>query len=152
MTIKALLIANRGEIAIRIARAASELGMRTVVVFSDDDARSLHTRRADKAAPLQGTGAKAYLDIAEIVAAARAENCDAVHPGYGFLSENATFARACLDAGLIFAGPSPDVLELFGDKAAARRLAKRCGVPVSRGTEGPTSLDQARAFLKSLGP
>src|SRR5271169_1893049 len=117
MTIKALLIANRGEIAIRIARAASELGMRTVAVFSDDDVRSLHTRRADKAAPLKGTGAKAYLDIAEIVAAARAENCDAVHPGYGFLSENAAFAEACGKAGLVFVGPDPVTLDLFGDKA-----------------------------------
>ncbi len=152
MTIKALLIANRGEIAIRIARAASELGIRTVAIFSEDDARSLHVGRADRAAPLKGSGAKAYLDIAQIVAAARAEGCDAVHPGYGFLSENATFGRACLDAGLIFVGPDPAVLELFGDKVAARRLAERCRVAVSRGTQGPTTLDQARAFLAGLGP
>jgi acetyl/propionyl-CoA carboxylase alpha subunit/acetyl-CoA carboxylase carboxyltransferase component len=152
MTIKSLLVANRGEIAIRIARAASELGIRTVAIFSEDDARSLHVRRADHAAPLRGAGAKAYLDIAQIVALATAEGCDAVHPGYGFLSENAAFARACLEAGLIFVGPNPAVLELFGDKASARRLAARCGVAVSRGTAGPTTLDQAREFLADLGP
>ena len=120
MTVRSLLVANRGEIAIRIARAASELGIRTVAIFSEDDARSLHARRADHAAQLRGAGAKAYLDIEQIVALARAEGCDAVHPGYGFLSENAAFARACLEAGLIFVGPNPAALELFGDKASAR--------------------------------
>ena len=152
MTIKSLLVANRGEIAIRIARAASELRIRTVAIFSEDDATSLHTRRADRAAPLRGSGAKAYLDIEQIVALAMAEGCDAVHPGYGFLSENAAFARACHEAGLIFVGPNPAVLELFGDKASARRLAERCGVAVSRGTRCPTTLDQAREFLADLGP
>jgi acetyl/propionyl-CoA carboxylase alpha subunit/acetyl-CoA carboxylase carboxyltransferase component len=152
MTVRSLLVANRGEVAIRIARAASELGVRTVAIFSEDDATSLHAHRADHAAALRGAGAKAYLDIAQIVAVARAEGCDAVHPGYGFLSENAGFARACLEAGLVFVGPSPTVLEFFGDKASARRLAERCGVPVSRGTPSPTTLDQAREFLADLGP
>ena len=149
---KSLLIANRGEIAIRIARAAAELGMRTVAIYSEDDARSLHVARADKAAPLKGAGAGAYLDLTQIIALARAEGCDAVHPGYGFLSENAAFARACLEAGLTFVGPAPQTLDLLGDKSAARRLAERCGVSVSRGTQSPTTLEEARAFLSGLGP
>ena len=149
---KSLLIANRGEIAIRIALAAAELGMRTVAIYSEDDARSLHVARADKAAPLKGAGAGAYLDLTQIIALARAEGCDAVHPGYGFLSENAAFARACLEAGLTFVGPAPQTLDLFGDKSAARRLAERCGVSVSRGTQSPTTLEEARAFLSGLGP
>ncbi|MBX6741253.1 MAG: hypothetical protein IRY87_04295, partial [Acetobacteraceae bacterium] len=93
-----LLIANRGEIAIRIARAAAECGLRTVAIFSEDDARSLHVRRADEARPLRGSGPSAYLDIAQVIAVAREAGCDAVHPGYGFLSENAGFARACAEA------------------------------------------------------
>ncbi len=149
--IQSILIANRGEIAIRIARAAAELGIRTVGVFSSDDAKSLHVRRVDQAVPLSGTGASAYLDIAAIVAAAQSAGCDAVHPGYGFLSENAAFARACADAGLIFIGPEPDALDLFGDKTAARALARDCGVPTAAGTGGPTDLTGARAFLAAHG-
>jgi acetyl/propionyl-CoA carboxylase alpha subunit/acetyl-CoA carboxylase carboxyltransferase component len=151
MTIASLLIANRGEIAIRIGRSAAELGLRTVGVFSDDDARSLHVRRMDAVQPLRGTGAAAYLDSAGIIAAARAAGCDAIHPGYGFLSENAAFARACADAGLTFVGPTPDTLDLFGDKTAARALARRCEVPLAPGSNGPVSLDEARAFLARHG-
>src|SRR5437899_1834210 len=114
---KKLLIANRGEIAIRIAQAAAELGAATVGVFSEDDATSLHVRRVDKAVALKGRGAAAYLDIAGIIAAARGAGCDALHPGYGFLSENAAFAKACAEAGIAFVGPTPGQLELFGDKA-----------------------------------
>jgi len=147
-----LLIANRGEIAIRIARAAAECGLRTVAIFSEDDARSLHVRRADEARPLRGSGPSAYLDIAQVIAVAREAGCDAVHPGYGFLSENAGFARACAEAGLVFVGPPPAVLELFGDKTAARALARGCGVPVPAGTSGPTGLAEAQDFLASLGP
>ena len=146
-----LLIANRGEIAIRVMRAAAELGIRTVAVFSEDDAHSLHTRKADEARPLRGVGAAPYLDLEQIVAIAREAGCGAVHPGYGFLSENAGFARRCADAGLTFVGPRPEILELFGDKVQARRLAERCGVPVMQGTSGPVSLDEARTFLSSLG-
>lgn len=151
MTITHLLIANRGEIAIRIARAAAELGLRTTVVHSKDDALSLHVKAADEAVALKGEGAAAYLDIAGIVAAAKAAKCDAVHPGYGFLSENADFARACAEAGLVFVGPNPEALELFGDKIKARALAFAAGVPLLAGTKGPTSLEEARAFFKTHG-
>ncbi len=147
---KKLLIANRGEIAIRVARTAAEMGIATAAVYSEDDAASLHVRKADDAVALKGSGAAAYLDIARIVDAASAAGCDAVHPGYGFLSENADFARACAEAGLIFVGPSPEALSLFGDKAAARRLAQEAGVPVLSGT-GPTDAAGAAAFLAGLG-
>ncbi|WP_334190364.1 carboxyl transferase domain-containing protein [Noviherbaspirillum sp.] len=151
MTITTLLIANRGEIAIRIARAAAELGIRTVAVYSEDDAASLHLRKADSARPLRGKGAAAYLDMDQILAAAREAGCDAVHPGYGFLSENAEFARRCAAQDLLFVGPLPETLELFGDKAQARKLAQHYRVPVVHGTEGAISVEQAKAFLASLG-
>jgi len=150
--VKKLLIANRGEIAVRIARTAAEMGLATVAVYSEDDAASLHIKTADAAVALTGAGPAAYLDIAQVVAAATAAGCDAVHPGYGFLSETAAFARACAAAGLTFVGPAPETLELFGDKARARALAQSCKVPVLPGTDGPTSLDEARAFLAALGP
>ncbi|HYB89477.1 MAG TPA: carboxyl transferase domain-containing protein [Candidatus Binataceae bacterium] len=146
-----LLVANRGEIAIRIMRAAAELGIRTVAVYSEDDAYSLHTRKADEARALRGTGAKAYLDAEQILAVARDAGCDAIHPGYGFLSENASFARRSAEEGIKFVGPRPEMLALFGDKVKARALAERCGVPVLPGTAGPTSLDDAREFLSLLG-
>ncbi len=151
MSLTSLLIANRGEIAIRIARAAAELGLRTVAVFSEDDAQSLHTRRADEARPLGGTGPSAYLDAERILEVAKQTGCEAIHPGYGFLSENADFARGCAAAGLTFVGPRPEILELFGDKARARDLAERCEVPVLPGTLEPTSLEAAAEFLASLG-
>ncbi len=149
---KNLMIANRGEIAIRIMRAAAEFGIRTVAVFSEDDAASLHTRKADEARPLRGTGAAAYLDLDQIIAIAQAAGCDAIHPGYGFLSENAKFAHRCAEKGIRFVGPRPEILKLFGDKVQARLLAERAGVPVLPGTSGPTHLDEARDFLAALGP
>ncbi|HEY0421263.1 MAG TPA: biotin carboxylase N-terminal domain-containing protein, partial [Acetobacteraceae bacterium] len=152
MPIAALLIANRGEIAIRIARTAAEMGIRTVAVHSRDDAQSLHIRAADQARPLPGTGPAAYLDAAAIIVAARESGCDAIHPGYGFISENAGFARACAEAGIAFVGPQPEVLDLFGDKAAARRFAAEHGVPAIPGTARATTLEEARDFLASLGP
>src|SRR5258708_6115406 len=147
MTVKSILIANRGEIAIRIARAAADLGIRSVAVYSQDDAESLHVRSADSALPLGAIGVAAYLDIARVIACAKAAECDAIHPGYGFLAENAEFARACEKAGLAFIGPSPNVLAVFGDKARARALAERFGVPVLAGTPGPVTLDETRAFF-----
>jgi len=150
MGLNAILIANRGEIAIRIARAAAGLGLRSVAVYSGDDARALHVRAADEARALIGIGARAYLDGEAIIAAALEAGCDAIHPGYGFLSESAAFARACQESGLIFIGPRPEALALFGDKASARALARRCEVPVAEGTETPTSLAQAQAFFAGL--
>ena len=144
---KKLLIANRGEIAIRIARAAADLGLRTVAIHSEDDAASLHTSRADEAMPLDGRGAAAYLDVEQIVDVAKKRRCDAVHPGYGFLSENPGFAAAVEDAGLIFVGPTPATLSLLGDKARARALARDCGIPLLQGSDGDISLEEARAFL-----
>lgn len=146
-----VLIANRGEIAVRIARAAAELGVASVGVYAEDDAGSLHWRRCNEAAPLPGTGAASYLDMDAVIAAARASGCDAVHPGYGLLSENAAFARRCAEAGLVFIGPRPEVLDLLGDKARARRLAVECGVPVCRGISHAVTLDEARAFLQAQG-
>ena len=152
MSIKSLLIANRGEIAIRVARAAAELDIRTVAIYAEDEATSLHIRKTDEARALRGRGGAAYLDIEQILAVARAAQCDAIHPGYGFLSENATFARRCAEVGILFVGPQPEVLELFGDKVQARALAERNHVPVVPGTLGATSLEQTRAFLAALGP
>ncbi len=146
-----LLVANRAEVAVRILRAAAELDIPTVAVFSRDDAGSIHTRRADEAHCLQGKGAEAYLDIEQILAVAKQHGCDAIHPGYGFLSENARFSRRCAEEGITFVGPTANTLESLGDKAKARELARRCGVPILPGTLGPTSLDEARRFLTSLG-
>ncbi len=151
MSFERVLVANRGEIAIRVIRAADEAGLAAVAVYSEDDAASLHTKMADDAVPLQGKGVSAYLDSAGIVAAARQAGCDAVHPGYGFLSENAAFARDCIAAGLTFIGPAPETLDLFGDKGAALALARDSGVPVLAGTESPTALDDAASFMASLG-
>ncbi|MCH7908522.1 MAG: carbamoyl-phosphate synthase large subunit, partial [Candidatus Hydrogenedentes bacterium] len=151
MEVTNLLVANRGEIAIRVMRAAAELGMKTVAVFSEDDTQSLHTRKADEARPLRGSGPGAYLDIEQIIDLAKAAGCGAIHPGYGFLSENAVFARRCVEEGIVFVGPSAEILDLFGDKTKARALADRCGVPILPGTSGATSLDEARAFFETLG-
>ncbi len=151
MNLKHLLIANRGEIAIRIARSAAEANLHSHAVYSEDDAQSDHVTKADAAHRLTGTGPAAYLDAAQIIDVAREANCDAIHPGYGFLSENASFARSCETAGLLFVGPTPAVLEAFGDKGRARALAEQREVPVLPGTDGPTTLAQARKFLKSQG-
>jgi acetyl/propionyl-CoA carboxylase alpha subunit/acetyl-CoA carboxylase carboxyltransferase component len=146
-----VLIANRGEIAIRVARACADLRITSVAIYSADDVQSLHVRRADKAMPLPGLGAGAYLDIAAVVKAATDAGCTAVHPGYGFLSESAAFARACSAAGLEFIGPSAEVLQLFGDKASARQAAERSNVPLLRGTAGAVDVAGATAFFETLG-
>jgi acetyl/propionyl-CoA carboxylase alpha subunit/acetyl-CoA carboxylase carboxyltransferase component len=151
MTIKHLLIANRGEIAIRIARSAAESGARSHAIYSEDDEQSDHVSKSDEAHRLTGSGPSAYLDAEQIIRVAREANCNAIHPGYGFLSENPDFARRCEEAGLIFVGPTPEVLHAFGDKAQARKLALQCSVPILPGTNAVTSLEEAREFLESLG-
>ncbi|MEE9282059.1 MAG: carboxyl transferase domain-containing protein [Myxococcota bacterium] len=151
MPITRLLIANRGEIAVRIARAAADLGIAAVAVYSEDDAASLHTRAADEARALDGRGVAAYLDLGQVVATATEAGCDAVHPGYGFLAENAAFARSCAAAGIIFVGANPDLLALFGDKGRARAAAAAADVPILKGSNGPTTLEEAEAFFQSLG-
>ncbi|MFE2060946.1 carboxyl transferase domain-containing protein [Streptomyces sp. NPDC059467] len=133
----AVLVANRGEIAVRVLRAAAEAGLRTVAVYVEGDGG--HTQLADEAVPLNG-----YLDGGALLAAARSMGCDFLHPGYGFLSEDADFARRCAAAGVVFVGPSPEVLAVFGDKARARELAAGAGVPVLAGVDGP---DGARELL-----
>ena len=152
MSVKKLLVANRGEIAIRILRAAADLGIDSVAVFAEDDAQSLHTSKADEAVALPGRGVAAYLDSAAILAVAEETGCDAIHPGYGFLSENADFANACARAGIAFVGPGAETLDMFGDKAAARDLAERNGVPVLPGSQGATDVAEAEAFFASQGP
>ncbi len=152
MSFRRILIANRGEIAIRVARACAGLGIESVALYAQDDAGALHPRRADRALALDGTGPAAYLDGAAVIAAALEAGCEAVHPGYGFLSERADFAQACASAGLRFIGPRPDMLALFGDKARARALAQELGVPLLAGTNTATTLEDARAFLDGLGP
>ena len=151
MGLRRVLIANRGEIAIRIARSAAELGLAAVAVCSEDDTGSLHAARADEVETLPGRGAAAYLDQAAVLGAAERADCDAVHPGYGFLSESADFAQACVERGITFVGPAPETLELFGDKVRARAFAERCGVAVLPGTAVEGGLDAAREFLLSLG-
>ncbi|MDR3507246.1 MAG: carboxyl transferase domain-containing protein [Caulobacteraceae bacterium] len=151
MGFKAVLIANRGEIAVRIARALAGIGLESVAVYSEDDDRALHVRAADRAVALRGVGARAYLDGDQVIAAALAAGCQAIHPGYGFLSENAAFATACAQAGLTFIGPRPEALALFGDKAKARALAQAHGVPTARGVDGAASLEQVHAFFRGLG-
>ncbi len=142
-----VLIANRGEIALRIARALQDLSIASVAVHADDDAQAPHVHAADAAVALGATGPAAYLDGARLIAIARAHGCDAVHPGYGFLSERADFARACGDAGIRFIGPTPEQLDLFGDKAQARALAQRQGVPLMPGSLAAVTLEEAQAFL-----
>src|SRR5215510_5051471 len=143
--IKSLLIANRGEIAIRVMRAAAELGIRTVAIYSQEDRFSLHRMKADESY-LVGAGrtpVDAYLDIADIIRIAKAAQVDAIHPGYGFLSENPQFAEASAEAGLIFVGPTPQIMRRLGNKVLARNLAVSAGVPVMPATP-PLPRDEAQ--------
>jgi pyruvate carboxylase len=154
MPIRKLMAANRSEIAIRIFRAANELGLRTVAVYSKEDRLALHRFKADEAYAVgEGRGpVEAYLDIAGIVSLAKAKGVDAIHPGYGFLSENPALARACAKAGIVFVGPTPELLELLGDKTAARGLAISAGVPVLPGTEKPIrSSVEAKKIATAIG-
>src|SRR6476469_5312996 len=140
--IQSLLIANRGEIACRVMRTAQALGIRTVAVYSDADAQALHVRMADEAVHIGPSPAReSYLVGERIIAAARETGAEAIHPGYGFLSENADFAQAVLDAGLVWIGPPPSAMRLLGDKAAAKALAERVGVATLPGYHGDAQDD-----------
>lgn len=150
--VQRLLIANRGEIACRIIRAGAELDIHTVAVHPADDAASLHVRRADSSVEVPGRGAAAYLDVQAVITAGLESGCDAVHPGYGFLSENHQFATAVEAAGLTFVGPTPAQLERLGDKRSARALATDVGVPVLAGTEPLADAEAATAFVDANGP
>ncbi len=144
-----VLVANRGEIALRILRTADEMGYRTVAVYAADDLQSPHVRAATTARELPGVGVAAYLDRAAIIAAALAAGTVLVHPGYGFLSEDAAFAAQCADAGLVFVGPDPDVLATFGDKAAARDAAVDAGLPVLEASSSGVTVEGVTEFLES---
>ena len=153
MTIRSILVANRGEIAVRIIRAAKALGIRTVQVYSAADRDMLAVKMADASVEIgPPSAAKSYLNIAAVMKAALETGVDAVHPGYGFLSENAAFAHAVVDAGLIFIGPSADAIRLLGDKVEARKVANKAGLPTVPGSDGRIDdLDAARAVVAGIG-
>lgn len=148
-----LLIANRGEIAVRIIRAARDAGITSVAVYADQDRDAPHARLADEAYALRGTtSADTYLVIEKILSVARRCGADAIHPGYGFLSENPEFARAVQNAGLIWIGPSPEAIEALGDKVTARHVAERVGAPLAPGTLEPVkSADEVIEFAREVG-
>jgi len=150
---KKVLIANRGEIAVRIIRACADYGVKSVAVYADADFDALHTRMADEAFGLEGDRpADTYLNIEKLLAVARRSGADAVHPGYGFLSESAVFARAVIDAGLSWIGPSPDTIERLGDKVQARKIALAVGAPLVAGTPGPVNgAEEVLAFAQEHG-
>jgi acetyl-CoA/propionyl-CoA carboxylase biotin carboxyl carrier protein len=150
---KRVLIANRGEIAVRVIRACKDHGIESVAVYSDEDRDAIHTQSADYAYSLHGlTAAETYLDISKIIAAAKESGADAVHPGYGFLSERADFAQAVIDAGLIWIGPPPAAISALGDKVSARRIAAKAGAPLVAGTKDPVNgHEEVVAFAKEHG-
>src|SRR4051794_23017999 len=152
--IRKLLVANRSEIATRVFRSAHELGVRTVAIYSHEDRFALHRFKADEAYRIgkPGEPIRSYLYIEGIVSLARQNDVDAIHPGYGFLSENPHFARAVRDAGLIFVGPRTDILEQLGDKVIARHIAQKAKVPILSGSESAiTSNDEAKELAAKLG-
>ncbi|AOV17068.1 acetyl-CoA carboxylase biotin carboxylase subunit [Acidihalobacter aeolianus] len=150
--IRKILIANRGEIAVRIIRACAELGVTSVAVYTDADRHGLHVKKADEAYYIGPDSQSGYLSVHRMVNLARAAGCDAIHPGYGFLSENADFARQCAASGIVFIGPDADVIERMGDKLAARAAMIAAGVPVVPGSEGNLgSIDEALALADDIG-
>jgi len=150
--ISKILIANRGEIAIRIAQACAELGIESIALYAEDDDQALHRHKADSAIALSGRGVKAYLDIQQIIDIAKNNNCDAVHPGYGFLSENAQFSQQCGANNLIFIGAASEILESLGNKAQARQLAADADQPLVKGLNKACTLAEITEFHKSLDP
>jgi len=150
---KRVLIANRGEIAVRVIRACKDHGLESVAIYSEEDRNSIHAQSADFAFSLDATLAKeSYLNIPKIIEIAKQSGSDGVHPGYGFLSENANFAQAVLDAGLIWIGPSPDAIRALGDKVSARKIAAKAGAPLVAGTKDPVAHhDEILAFAKEHG-
>lgn len=150
---KSVLIANRGEIAVRIIRACKDHGLKSIAVYSDEDRGAIHALSADAAYSLNGlTAAQTYLNIEKIIEVAKESGADAIHPGYGFLSENANFAQAVVDAGLIWIGPSPEAIRLLGDKVSARKIAARVGAPLVAGTADPVEgHEEVTAFAKEHG-
>ncbi|MBU0924646.1 acetyl-CoA carboxylase biotin carboxylase subunit [bacterium] len=150
--IKKVLIANRGEIALRIIRACKELEINSVAIFSEVDVEGIWVRKADECYPIMGDPIKAYLDYSVIISIAKKSNCDAIHPGYGFLSENADFAKACEENGIIFIGPKPEHIELFGDKMASKVAMKKVGVPVLEGTDEPiVGIKEGEKIAREIG-
>jgi acetyl-CoA carboxylase, biotin carboxylase subunit len=150
--VRRVMIANRGEIALRVMRACRELGLESIAVYSEADASALHVRKADHAVNIGKAAARfSYLNPDVLIDAARQSGADAVHPGYGFLSENADFARACQQAGLVWVGPPAEAIEQMGDKAAARKLADRANVPIVPGTDGTIAPTQAVATAEEIG-
>jgi acetyl-CoA carboxylase biotin carboxylase subunit len=148
-----VLIANRGEVSLRVIRACREMGIATVAIYSEADRESLHTRMADEAVCVgPAPSAQSYLNVANIISAALVTGADAIHPGYGFLAENAGFARACGDSGITFIGPSPDAIERMGDKAVAKQTMADAGVPTVPGSDGPvTSEAEALRLAAEVG-